>query len=311
MTAIINALVSSAARNRSAPLEAETIIEKMEQGGEFRPDVVTYTSLIKCWSQSGRPRAATRAEEIIELLHQRYHDGLYECKPDSVAYNVALNAIAKSSIPDCAERAEAMLQRMQDHYHLEGDNNLAPTTESFATVMFAWSQSKDPKGPIRAEKLLQMMHDLHDSGIQNVVPNTIAYSTCILAWSKSGLGIAGERADALLKKMEEYHDEGFDDMKPNAISYTNAMEAWINSKQPNSLEKVEEILNRMIERSTRDPDSAPTTTSFNVALKAIRYSSAPMKHRKAEQRFSQMKEMYRNGNVRVKPNIQTYNQVSK
>jgi hypothetical protein len=72
----------------------------------FKPDTITYTSLIKCWSESGRPKAAYRAEEIIDLLHKRYEDGHRECKLDSTAYNVALNAIAKSGVRDSAQRAE-------------------------------------------------------------------------------------------------------------------------------------------------------------------------------------------------------------
>jgi hypothetical protein len=72
----------------------------------FKPDTITYTSLIKCWSESGRPKAASRAEEIIELLHKRYEEGHKECQPDTMAYNVALNAIAKSGVKNCAERAQ-------------------------------------------------------------------------------------------------------------------------------------------------------------------------------------------------------------
>ena len=70
--------------------------------------------------------------------------------------------------------------------------------ESFTTVMAAWARSRDLRGPKRAEKLLQTMHDFHDSGVENVVPNTIAYTMCILAWSKPGQSMARKRADELL-----------------------------------------------------------------------------------------------------------------
>ena len=229
-----------------------------------------------------------------------------------MAYNVALDTIAKSSAPDAADLAEALLERMQLHFN-NGDKDLSPTTQSFSTVMNALARSVDPEGGKKAEKLLQMMHELQADGTENVVPNTIAYTTCILAWSKSGQSIAGKRADSLLRKMEKYYDEGLDDnMKPNAISYTNAMEAWINSRQPNSLERVEAILDRMIERSRAgDTDSAPTTTSFNVALKAIRLSSEPMKHHKAENIFNRIKELHEIEGFHAKPSIQTYNEVSR
>lgn len=96
---------------RAAPVQAEAIIQKMNENKDdiFRPDTITYTSLIKCWSESGRPKAASRAEYIIELLHKRFDEGHRECKPDSRAYNVALNAIAKSGVSNCAQRAQGML----------------------------------------------------------------------------------------------------------------------------------------------------------------------------------------------------------
>jgi hypothetical protein len=108
LTTVINCLIKSSSRTRGAPIQAEAIIEKMLANDDyaFKPDTITYTSLIKCWSESRRPTAAKRAEEIIELLHKRYDEGHEECKPDSTAYNVALNAIAKSGVKDSAQRAE-------------------------------------------------------------------------------------------------------------------------------------------------------------------------------------------------------------
>lgn len=304
MTTVINTLAKSAKQNGSNPQQAETIISRMEDNKEasLRPDVVTYTSVIKCWMECGSLRAAGRAVEIIEKMHQRYEDGYLECKPDTMAYNVALNAIAKSRAREGgAENAEALLLRMQERF-LAGDRDVAPSAPSFVTVMNAWARSKDPNRGKYAETLLQSMHDLHSSGLDNVAPNTVAYSTCIFAWSKSGQRNAGSRAEKLLKEMERYHSEGMDDMKPNVFIYTNVMEAWIASKLPDSLEKVESILEHMIEQSNAgDMDSAPNTTTFNVVLKAIRHSSHPEMHLKAEKVLDCMKK------IGVQPNIITYN----
>ena len=305
MTTVINTLSKSAKMEKSNPVQAEAIIDRMENNKEtaLRPDVVTYTSVIKCWMECGSLRAARRAVEIIEKLHKRYEDGYLECKPDTLAYNVALNAIAKSKAEEGgAEHAEALLQRMQDRF-VAGDRDVAPSAPSFVTVMNAWARSSDPNKGKQAQKLLNKMHELHSSGLDNVAPNTVAYSTCILAWSKSGQRNAGSRAEKLLKEMEHYSSEGMSDMKPNMFIYTNVMEAWIASKQPDSLEKVEAILEHMIEQSSNagDVDSAPSSTTFNVVLKAIRHSSHPEMHLKAQHVLDCMK---RTG---VKPNIITYN----
>ena len=162
----------------------------------FRPDIITYTSLMKCWAESGRKQAADRVEEIINKLHKRYKQGCEECKPDSTAYNVAINAIARSNAPRAPERAEKLLNQMQKYCKQGKFNDLAPTVQSFTAVMLAWAHAGHPA---QAEKMLKTMHDLEEAGVVGVSPTTITYSTCILAWSKSGLPDAGKRAEALLK----------------------------------------------------------------------------------------------------------------
>ena len=308
LTTVINSIVSSVKRNNMAPFQAEQIIERMEKNEEpsLRPDTVTYTSLIKCWLESGRQRSADRAEEIINTLHTRYNDGYGECKPDTLVYNVAMNALAKSDDPNAARRAEALLNRMLDCYYA-GDTDLTPTTQSFSTVMLAWARTNGFRGAKKAQQLLQTMHDMEESGVRNAAPNTICYTTCILAWKNTGSKSAGKRADALLEKMEQYEAKGLNTLKPNVITYTNAMEAWISSGQPDSLAKVEAIFDRMSDRASRgDSHSEPTTTTCNVLMKAIRFSSHPLKYQKAEELLNRMKEIQKNGG-RNKPSIVTYN----
>ena len=152
MTTVINAIISTAKRNRMAPFQAERVIALMEnnQDHALRPDVVTYTSLLKCWAESGRSRAADRAEEIINTLHQRYDMGHDECKPDTMVYNVAMNALANSDAPNAPERAEALLNRMLDRYYA-GDTDLTPTTQSFSTAILAWALSNDRRVAMKAE----------------------------------------------------------------------------------------------------------------------------------------------------------------
>ncbi|EJK76927.1 hypothetical protein THAOC_01276 [Thalassiosira oceanica] len=307
LTIAMNAITPLAHKNRNAPIQAENIIARMVQNRdpEMRPDKVAYSSLIKCWIKSGRPKAADRAEEVIDILHQKYLEGKQECKPDATVYNIAMDALAKSRVKNAGQRAERLLNRMQACYEA-GDEDLAPTTESFSTVMSAWARSGGEKGAKVAETLLAKMHELERSGLANVSPNTISYSTCIMAWRNSKQPDAGERADRLLEKMERLEADGCVRVKPNVITYTNAMEAWINSAQPNSLERVEAILEHMIERAKKGDDkSSPTAITFNVVLKAVRYSDIPDKHIKAQQIINRMKSM--DGQMKVKPVTTTYN----
>jgi len=335
---VINSLVKSSKRTRGAPIQAETIIRKMEENEDyaFKPDAITYTSLIKCWSESGRPKAASRAEEIIELLHERYNNGHKECKPDSTAYNVALNAIAKSGVRDSAERAEgesavtqqsnaavyiklyltfficeALLRRMKEEYDA-GDIDLAPNTFSFSIVINAWSKSGHQDAGIHAEKHLDKMIELHESGLNGVAPNTVTYSSCIHAWSRSKHKDAGRRASKMLKRMDELDDKGYINIRPNIYSFTSAMEAWINSGDPMLYTEASVIFELLIDRyKSGEIDAKPTTQTFNAMFRAISQgpSLEQAKYIKAEQLLNRMKKMHRTEGG-PKPNIATYNTVS-
>ncbi|KAL9189384.1 hypothetical protein ACHAXT_009059 [Thalassiosira profunda] len=303
LTTLINAVKSGA-----TPHGAEEIVKRMEANDnpDLRPDTISYTSLVRCWIDSGHANMADRAEEIVEHTNRRYKEGFDECKPDVTLYNVAMDALAKSGQRDAAERAEALLNRMLDQYYA-GESNLAPNTQTFATAIQAWARSSNPHGAMKAEKLLRTMHQLEETGL-SVAPNTIAYSTCIMAWRRVGGSEAGERANALLRKMEESEERGLTSMKPNCMTYTNAMEVWVRSQHPDSLERVEEILQRMMARSDRgESESAPTTTTFNVVMKAIQHSPHPTKHQKAERLLHRMKELHKRGDSAVKPDTITYN----
>ena len=334
MTTVINCLIKSSDRTRGAPVQAEAIIQKMNDNDDyaFKPDTITYTSLIKCWSDSGRPKAAKRAEEIIDLLHKRYKEGHNECKLDTMAYNVALNAIAKSGVKNSADRAEgensslhtsfckqtsyvivnkAMLQRMIDRFQA-GAVDIAPNTRSFSTVINAWSKSGDRNAGNHAEKLLETMVKLHESGLHDVAPNAVTYSSCINAWSRSRHKNAGRRASAMLKRMDELDDKGYINIKPNIYSFTSAIEAWVNSGDPNLLNEASAIFEIALKRcDAGDKDLKPNARLFNAMIRAIGQSPTEKstKHVRAEKLMNQMKDLKQSDNG-PNPDTTTYNNVS-
>jgi pentatricopeptide repeat protein len=80
---------------------------------DTKPDVVSYSNVIKCWAKSGQYGAADRAEDILREMQDRYQAGDEYVKPGVISYNSVINAHAKQGN---AERAEALLEEMYNAF---------------------------------------------------------------------------------------------------------------------------------------------------------------------------------------------------
>lgn len=81
-------------------------------------------------------------------------------------------------------RAEEVLYKMQDLYK-KGYGDVRPDTLSFASVLNAHANSREPKSASRAEKILKHMQSNYEAGNQRARPNTICFATVIKAYSRS------------------------------------------------------------------------------------------------------------------------------
>jgi len=84
------------------------------------------TKEIDALAKSGRKESATKAEQILADMEQRYEEEEGDCKPDTVTYNSVTNALAKSGELDRPERAEAILRNMLNRF-LRGEDDVRPS----------------------------------------------------------------------------------------------------------------------------------------------------------------------------------------
>jgi len=240
-----------------------------------QPDIISYNTVINCWSKSQRADSGTRAEAILREMMSEEGVGV---TPDTITYSTVINAYANIGN---ANRAEQIVNEMYDNYYNittpSNYNSVAkPTVECFSTVLKAWSKSKENDAPERATALLERM-----KGTTNMIqPNMVSYTTVMDSWAKSGRPDAGEQAEEILREMEQLSSESpkYAHLQPNIISYNTVINAYANN---GNAEKAESILDELcigalvqnIKKSSyqqqqQGEKAKPNVRTFTTVLKA-------------------------------------------
>ena len=107
------------------------------QSEVVRPNVMTWNATMDCWSKSGAPNGASRAEKLLLMMLDNPPGADGPIHPNAISFATVIHAWSKSSAEDRAERAAALLSRMKELCHSAGDHSLKPTSACFAGVIFA------------------------------------------------------------------------------------------------------------------------------------------------------------------------------
>ena len=255
--------------NRKCAERAEEILKDFEdkyRAGELEepPGLVTYNSVLLCLSQA---KEGERAEALIRKMLEMQNPCGKDVRPDIISFNTCVNAFARAGDP---RKAEEILESMYKEYTKTHDASIAPTVETFSTVLTAWLKSKEPTAAERAEAILRTMQKLHKAGILEVEPNSIAFNIVLTAWFQSNDRYAPRRAEMLLTEMEDLYDAGSKVVKPDAMAYEHCIEGYANRR---NARKAEDVLER---RHTQSLSAAhggggnlhakPTLRSYNKVL---------------------------------------------
>lgn len=111
----------------------------------------------------------------------------------------------------------------------------------------AWGFSRQPDAPLRAEEILQQMHDLKQSGAIDVTPDVRTYTGIVLCYGLSGGAGAPQRAEAIVHHMDQLHKAGHLSEGPNKKTFTTLKQAWLSSNEPNK-EKHADAIRREIQK---------------------------------------------------------------
>ena len=242
---ILNALAKSS--QPSAIPKAEDLIAMMQESQECCPDIVTYATLIDCYTKCSVGDSSDRADEILQHVEESYANGSQNSllQPNAVFYSAILQAYAKTATPQGARKAEALLRRNERLYHSGGSNytHCKPHGILFNAVIDAVARSGLPDSGQHAEALLQEMEDKYQAGDDSFRVTRRSLNAVLLAYRNDVHG--GQKAEYILRRMEELTNAGVYDVMPDVIAWNTAIGAIAHSHDPTAAERAQAMLDRM------------------------------------------------------------------
>jgi len=329
---------------------AESLLQKMEEGGEgshIVPDLVSYNSVLSAYMNDTSPDVATKVEELLHRMTQR------DVAPDLLSYTICINTFARSKTSGSAQKAEDLLRVLEKSY-AEGNEDLKPDMRCYNSVIHAWARSSEDGALSQANKILKEMKLLRESGERpDLILDAISYTSIISALTRvsnkkdpesvrllddmmsmvrnevhesnvdsgvynalihaqvhSGDIGAAEKAERLLLSMLTSNDSLA--VRPNTITFNTVIDAWSKSNEPKGAARAEKLLKTMQKLHEEGyPDVRPDTYSFASVLNAYANSNNPKSARKAEDILKHMQTLYEEGNDNVKPNTICFSTVIK
>ena len=113
----LQALARIERKDNTCDIADEVIEEMLKLDGagylDIKPDIVTYTNVLHCYSTSKRDDALDRSLELLDQLEEMHASGQGDMRPSRLTMNCVVNAAAKSPRPGKAKIAEELLRRME------------------------------------------------------------------------------------------------------------------------------------------------------------------------------------------------------
>jgi hypothetical protein len=213
--------------------KALKMVEYMEENYRdqpaIKPNGFTYSTLMKCWIQSGRPDLAEQAEKTLLMMERQWREGDNSVPPSNRIFNMVINAYAKSNHRFAARKAYDLLN------HMKASNFCQPDIITITSVMECLSKSADPGAPARAESLLQEAFETYRKNSDpELMPNLRTFTMAIFTLAKNHGCIV--KARALLTQLVELYESTNDpQLLPNEYPYNYVLNCAANTLE-NKLE---------------------------------------------------------------------------
>ncbi|KAL7557445.1 hypothetical protein ACA910_009263 [Epithemia clementina (nom. ined.)] len=272
----------------NAPQRAESILLELIRRFDSNPDETgiepteqAFTSTIACWGRSKGESAALRAQNIFDLMVNRYEKGKSKVRPSNKAYTALIHAWAQAGNPS---RAENVLNKMLLDYQEGGNESAKPDLASFNVVLSAWeSESRKTHGSNKAQSgrndpydracsILQLMNDLNESSSFSVLPDAASYATVISTLIHSQRSDRDELARSYLKECTDRYKAGFQQCKPSFYMYgaiiqvlSRVLDGKTNASNDLALE-IELYLDKLL--ALDEFDGRQVAFAFNASLHA-------------------------------------------
>lgn len=201
-------------------MERMYIMNKMYN---IKPSVITYATAIAAIGNSLNPEAPQLAEEVLKRMQRLHESGaIANLKPGTSIYNAVIYALSRAPVANrlrYAQRAEQILDEMTQRAQ-KGENDVQADVRTWASVLRAWTRSKQPDAAENAQRVLDKMEYRYKKGMSTVRPNFVCCTTVMGAWGQSSADDALEKMERILRRMEENYEESLEpDIRPNTVSY--------------------------------------------------------------------------------------------
>jgi len=286
---------------------------------EHGPSVVTYNTVINCFSKSNAQHAPERARNILESMVSRYEsessntsinanaNGGEVVRPNAITYNSVLNAYARQGD---VEGATEVFEMMKNDFR-SGNTGAKPQVQTYNILINAWSKSNKEDAPQQAESLLKEIVRTQSEGKfeHGEGPDIITYSAVINCYSKSRARDGPSRARKLLETMvSEYENGGKKDIvRPDKVVYGAVMNAHARQGDTKGATEVFEMMKN--DYYSGNNNAEPSVPSYNILIDAWSKSNMEDAPRQAELLLKEMIKMHSEGDLKEGPDTITYGAV--
>mmetsp|Transcript_16855 Transcript_16855/g.38929 ORF Transcript_16855/g.38929 Transcript_16855/m.38929 type:complete len:751 (+) Transcript_16855:97-2349(+) len=178
-TAFYNMAINTIAKSRGTvdPQQALKILNLIELSQVCDPDIISYTTVIECFSKSTDPTAAERSLDLFYEAWQIYQEReAPEMMPNLRTYTMVILSLSKASTLENIVKARDLLSQLNDLYSKSKDPKLRPNAYPYNYVLnSAASCVGDAGDKLKAFQIAaQTYNDIRNS--DHISPDSYTYA---------------------------------------------------------------------------------------------------------------------------------------
>lgn len=200
----------------------------------LQPNIYTYSMILDALA-FGQPDKVQSEDQIRrELQNNSTKAALSKDTHGNIGWY-----FMETSAPELSEK---LLHRLMEES--KTNQYLRPTIVTFNSVINAWSRSRLPEAPERAEAILRMIQQLAtEPQWEGLHPTIKTFGSIVHTWANSRLEHATDRVTILMQELQKSDNP---DVYPNSEIYLGVLKAWGHSQDPQAAEQANEILQEFI-----------------------------------------------------------------
>jgi tetratricopeptide (TPR) repeat protein len=131
---LINAYAKS--KDRFAAGKAHGLLKRMQHSKHVKPDIISFTSVIECYSKSSDPDASIIAEQLLKEAFENYKTNKDpKLMPNLRTFTMVILSLARCPRGGNAAKARTLLEQLVKFYEESGDESLRPNEYPYNYVL--------------------------------------------------------------------------------------------------------------------------------------------------------------------------------